>query len=204
MISVRWNARLNWLRHYILPNQQRQGIGPECLWSWTFPRSLPCHRDAMGPSGGWIVILVCTVRPETCKPMEEARYNLYTKTKTRPRLRNLPPNSTNLLLHVKRAHLQNLMALWKAADQNSPPDIDISNFGWEMKAGVLSPCTIDPGSTWPPALMDVVSCRCRAARKACASICSCNKEGLSCTIYCLCQSGDECCNLHKRSQHVDD
>ena len=25
-----------------------------------------------------------------------------------------------------------------------------------------------------------------------------------CTIYCLCQSGAECCNLHKRSQHVDD
>ena len=66
-------------------------------------------------------------------PMEDARYTLY----TRPRLRNLPPNSANLLLHVQRAHLQ--MTLWKAADQHSPPDIDISNFGWEMKAGVLSP-----------------------------------------------------------------
>ena len=33
--------------------------------------------------------------------MEEARYNLCrTKTKTRPRLRNLPSNSTNLLLHL--------------------------------------------------------------------------------------------------------
>ena len=44
-------------------------------------------------------------------PMEEARYNLYTKTKARPRLRNLPPNSINLLIHVQRAHLQ--MTLWK-------------------------------------------------------------------------------------------
>ena len=95
------------------------------------------------------------------------------------------------------------MTLWKAADQDSPPDIDISNFGWEMKAGVLSPC-IDPGPTGPPALMDVISCRCRAAGKACAVICSCKKEGLSCTIYCLCQSGDERCNPHKRSQQVDD
>ena len=66
-------------------------------------------------------------------PMEEARYNLYTKTKATPRLRNRPPNSTNLLLLVQRA---------------SPPDIDISNFGWEMKAGILSPC-IDPGPTRP-------------------------------------------------------
>ena len=91
-------------------------------------------------------------KPDT--PMEEARYNLYTKTKAMPRLRNLPPNSsTNLLLHVQRAHLQ--MTLWEVADQHSPPDIDVSNFGWEMKAGVLSPC-IDPGWTSPPALMDVI------------------------------------------------
>ena len=123
-------------------------------------------------------------KPDT--PMEEARYNLYTKTKATPRLRNLPPNtSTNLLLHVQRAHPQ--MTSWKAADQHSPPDIDVSNFGWEMKAGVLSPCS-DPGPTGPLALMDVISCRCRAAGKACAAICSCEKEGLSCTIYCLCQS----------------
>ena len=96
-------------------------------------------------------------------PMEDAMYNLYTKA--RPRLRNL--------LRVQRANLQ--MTLWKAADQHSPPDIDISNFGWEMKAGVLSPC-IDPGPTGPPALMDVISCRCRAAGKACVAICSCKKE----------------------------
>ena len=61
-------------------------------------------------------------KPDT--PMEEATYNLYTKTKAMPRLRNLPPNtSTNLLHHVQRAHLQ--MTLWKAADQHSPPDIDV-------------------------------------------------------------------------------
>ena len=74
----------------------------------------------------------------------------------------------NPLLHVQRAHLQ--ITLWMAADQNSPPDMDMSNFGWEMNAGVLSPC-IDPGPTGPPALKDV--------------ICSYKKEGLSCTIYCL-------------------
>ncbi len=34
--------------------------------------------------------------------MEEARYNMYTKTRARPRLRNFPPNGTNVLLHVHR------------------------------------------------------------------------------------------------------
>ena len=115
-------------------------------------------------------------------PMVGARYNLYTKTKARPRLRNLPPNSTNRLLHVQRAHLQ--MTLWMAADHNSPLDMDMSNLGWEMKAGVLSSC-IDPGPTGHPALMDVISCRCGAAMKECAAICRCKKEGISCTVYCL-------------------
>ena len=72
-----------------------------------------------------------------------------------------------------------------------------------MKTGVLSPC-IDPGPTGPPAPMYVISCRGRAAGKACAAICICKKESLSCTVYCLCQSGDDCCNPHKRSQHVDE
>ena len=85
---------------------------------------------------------------------------------------NFPPNSINLL-HVKRAHLQ--MTLWEGADQHSPPDMDISNLGWEIKAGVLSKC-IYPGPTGPPALMDVISCRCRAAGKACAAICSYEKD----------------------------
>ena len=88
------------------------------------------------------------------------------------------------------------MELWKAADQHYPSDIGIRNFVWEIKGGVPSPC-IDPGPTGPPALMNAISWRCRAAVKARAAICSCKKEGLSCTIYCLCQSGDECCNPHK-------
>ena len=97
--------------------------------------------------------------------MVGAMYNLYRKTKVKPRLRNLPPNSTNLLLRVQRAHLQ--MTLCMTADHNSPPDMDISNFGWEINADVLSPC-IDRGPTGPPVLKDV--------------ICSGTKEGLSCTM----------------------
>ena len=96
--------------------------------------------------------------------MVGAMHNLYTNTNARPRLRNLPPNSTNLLLRVQRAHLQ--VTLWIAGDQNYPPDIDMRNFGWEIKAGVLS-SYIDPGPTGPPALMDVISCCCGAARKGC-------------------------------------
>ena len=143
----------------------------------------------MEPSGGWIVIICALYGQKPGTPMVRARYYLYTKTKARPMLRNLAPNSTNLLLHVQRAHLQ--MALWNASVQHSPPDIDIRNFEWEMEAGVISPY-IDSGRTGPPAPMEVISCRCRDAGKACAAICSCKKEGLSCTTYCLGQSGDEC------------
>ena len=40
------------------------------------------------------------------------------------------------------------MTLWMAADQNSPPDMDMSNVGWDMNASVISHC-IDPGPTRP-------------------------------------------------------
>ena len=61
--------------------------------------------------------------------MESARFILFTKKKKTPKIMTLPPTSANLLQHVLRAHLQ--VMLWKAADQQAPPDesSDITNFG---------------------------------------------------------------------------
>jgi len=55
----------------------------------------------------------------------------------------LPPTSANLLLHVLRAHLQ--VMLWKAADQQAPPDqsLDITHFGWIFQNDIPTP-TVAP------------------------------------------------------------
>ena len=52
--------------------------------------------------------------------IESARFPLYTRNKKSPNVKALPPKSPNMFLHVLRAHLQTM--LWKAADQQSPPD----------------------------------------------------------------------------------
>ena len=125
--------------------------------------------------------------------MTLARYKLYTRKQGKPlRIMLLPPTDTNLYLHVRCAHLQ--MLFWKAADQQRPPDVPISVYGWKIADGITCP-VIDSGPPGPPLLMNVICFRCRAKDMACKeSNCSCYREKLSCTIYCLCTAGDECCN----------
>ena len=91
-----------------------------------------------------------------------------------------------------RAHLQ--MMLWKVADQQGPPHVDITEFGWKMKDGIPSP-RYDTGPPAPRDLLDVISCGCRAEGKACSTeACSCHKNNVSCTVYCVCVSSEDCHN----------
>ena len=51
---------------------------------------------------------------------------------------------------MKRDHLQ--VMLWKAADRQGPPILDITNFGWDMKSGLPSPSD-DTGPAAPDGLI---------------------------------------------------
>ena len=125
--------------------------------------------------------------------MSLARNNLYTRKKGKPlRIMALPPTEANMLLHMKRVHLQ--VTLWKAADRQGPPILDITKFGWDMKSGLPSP-SLDTGPAAPDCLIDIISCGCKAAGKACSTGgCSCKGHNMSCTVYCSCTAGDLCCN----------
>ena len=105
--------------------------------------------------------------------MSLARYNLYTRKKGKPLwIMALPPTEANLLLHMKRVHLQ--VTLWKAADRQGPPILDITKFGWDMKSGLPSP-SLDIGPAARDGLIDIISCGCKASGKACSTGgCSCN------------------------------
>ena len=104
----------------------------------------------------------------------------------------LPHTEANLLLHMKRVHQQ--VTLWKAADRQGPPILDITKFGWDMKSGLPSP-SLDTGPAATDVLIDIVSCGCKASGKACnTGCCSCEGHNMSCTVYCSCTSGDLCCN----------
>ena len=45
-----------------------------------------------------------------------------------PELKTLPPTSESFAENVKRVHLQT--AIWKSAEEQSPPDLDPTLFGW--------------------------------------------------------------------------
>ena len=126
--------------------------------------------------------------------LNAARHDIYRKRKNPPPLKSLPPTDANLALHVQRAHLQ--MLLWKAADKSDPPDIQLTDYGWEVKEHehVMPAVSREPAA--PTKLMDVISCSCKAEGKACSGRCSCGSSGLSCTSYCVCEGGNNCCNPH--------
>ena len=128
--------------------------------------------------------------------MSLARYNLYTRKKGKPlRTMALPPTEANLLLHMKRVHLQ--VTLWKAADRQGHPILDITKFGWDMKSGLPSP-SLDTGPAAPDGLIDIIRCGCKASGKACSTGgCSCKGHNMSCTVYCSCTADDLCCNSLK-------
>lgn len=131
-----------------------------------------------------------------CAPMSDVRYNLCTRKAGKPlKLMALPPTEINLHLHILRAHLQTLLA--KAADQSGPPEVDLTDYGWERKDGLLLPAM----SSSPPApleLMEIIRCACKSQEKACSSTsCSCHSSRISCTLYCICGCSEKCCNPHK-------
>ena len=146
--------------------------------------------------------------------IESASFTLYTRNRKSPKVNSLPPTSPNLSLHVLRAHLQTM--LWKAADQQSPPDesMYITDFGWKIRdddhpesSDIPVPAVAerDPG---PPQLSDVINCQCKAVGKKCSTeACGCHREHVSCTNYCKCRGHDGCCNPHTTQgvmQAVDD
>ena len=94
------------------------------------------------------------------------------------------------------------MLLWKAADQQGPPEVSISKYGWEINDGITCP-NINSGPSGPTLLMNVISCRCRAKDKPYMEG-SCYRENISCTIYCICTADDECCNPFTKKWEIEE
>ena len=74
--------------------------------------------------------------------MASARYALYTK-RTRGKavcVKTLSPTDANFAYHILRAHYQ--LMLWKAADKQTPPAVDIVAYGWELVSGAGCVCQL--------------------------------------------------------------
>ena len=68
--------------------------------------------------------------------MNSARHNIYTKMDKPPHVKCLPPTDANLLFHMLTVHHQTM--LWKAADQENNPELNITEFSCEVFIDILS------------------------------------------------------------------
>ena len=87
--------------------------------------------------------------------MASARYALYTK-RTRGKaicVKTLLPIDANLAYHIRRAHYQ--VMLWKAADQQTRPAVDIAAYGWELVSG--AGCVLTPRIARGPAALPALN-----------------------------------------------
>jgi len=129
--------------------------------------------------------------------LDGLRYLLFSKKKDPPKIKSLPPTSEAALQHIKRARIQVLT--WRAADQLHPPDLDVSQYGWELNKTLL--CPVNGTSTaGPPSLVQLVACGCKSSMPCGSLKCSCRAGGLSCTTYCKCGADEGCSNEHTKHE----
>ena len=91
---------------------------------------------------------------ESCNSMTECRVKMW-RSKTGKsgassvKLCSIPPTTEAFTENVHRCHLQ--VAIWKAALLEAPPDIDSTNYGWELDhLGILVPRTVPSGTLSAP------------------------------------------------------
>ena len=79
------------------------------------------------------------VRTTSSSYLSQVHYNMYTRKLVR--IMSLPPTDLNLFVHV---HFQ--MLLWKAAGYIGPLEVSISEYGREIKDGIIKcvPVSIKP------------------------------------------------------------
>ena len=152
-----------------------------------FGEGSAAHGDLIHCGRSFLSALYGEPKTET---MNELRFNIFMKRKSGPpNIKMLPPTDANVAFHIRRAHLQTL--IWKAADKQHAPNVDVTSFGWEREGENLRPF-IYKSPPAPPELMKIISCSCQAQSACSTARWNCNQSGISCTTYCLCAAGENC------------
>ena len=109
----------------------------------------------------------------------------YTNSKEAKPLESLPPTSSSVNLHLKRAHhvIRNVASLLSEYTARDP-----KLSGWYLENGVLL-----PDMNLKPLPNDIkVHCKCQG--KCSNKRCPCQKEGQACTLFCHANSNPQCEN----------
>lgn len=123
----------------------------------------------------------------TCRTFSQLRLEEYTSTKNAKSLDALPPTSSTIAGHIKRAHCV-LRSVFKIIDLQTFEPIDYANHGWVWECGLLLP---DPCLNPFPS-NKIMTCDCRGKCKN--NRCACKKQNENCTIFCHKKKSDLCEN----------
>ena len=133
---------------------------------------------------------------ESCNSLAECMVNMLRSKTVKSgassvKLCSIPPITEAFTENADRCHLQ--LAIWKAALLESPPEIDLTKYGWEFDhLRSLVPRTVASGTLSAPPdiiVLQLIHCNCKASGCRTAAS-SCTKIG--CTIFCLCEGAEAC------------
>lgn len=133
--------------------------------------------------------------------MNSLRHQLFSRSKTTPSIKSLPPTDEALQQHLMRSHMQ--VMIWKSALEKSPTRVKPTDWGWELREAVLSPVT-GISKPAPNELMKIVACGCGTDTPCSRKNCSCKIAGLSCTTFCNCGAEDICNNCYTEHELVNE
>jgi len=113
---------------------------------------------------------------------------------TMTKLCSLPPTTEAFTENVKRAPYQ--AALWRHAEDPSPPALDASKYGWERDTDnkSLTAVTIPSNlSIAPEFILKLLKCSYKSNKPCSSARCTCYAAGLSCTVFRSCHNA-QCLN----------
>lgn len=135
--------------------------------------------------------LVCALYTKDARPTADGtRYFLFCQKQKQNE--NLPPTSNSLRHHIQRANFQAFV--WKkclSPFQNLPSPC---GHGWQLVSGVLQPLLMSKEPA-PTAILELISCKCKASGCKRSDLCQCKANSLVCTEACLCMAGESCGNI---------
>ena len=137
----------------------------------------------------------CLYGMEKETSINEARYQIFSKSKSIPDPERLPPTRDALMLHLDRVNFQAFE--WKHALENLPRASPVGH-GWKMTDGSLQIDWMHEKPA-PDALLGLVRCKCKK-NKCQANTCDCFALGYVCTSACSCKQ----CNNDEVNVSNDD
>ena len=127
-------------------------------------------------------LVKCICKDNTVTTFDQLRNKIYYQKSQLLDLEKLPPTSTSIMLHIKRAYLQTY--LWLHSPFVASINIDPLDYGYQLDDNDYLNPVITDGNVLPVNLPQP----CKCAKCAKPNVCVCRVNGVSCCRYCNCNS----------------